>query len=1554
MSTGFLGAGDTRQLILRAERQREQQLASLFYKTAGGRPNMDRMIPTRRARPHATKSGDQPFAGVRQLQRKRKAQSKRSKRKQNDTRSLSVSKSRSRTIHASQSLPVLDNPNTDMTMTTLTAATSIDTGGSALDDFAEAALASTDDDINVHATSVSPERVWEAHQANDGALHRFTQLGNAEASMRVPPQIDQRDPVADGYKTYNQNEEYSAQTGTTQQSVETYEDKRYDVGGHVHTIGGVNLPIVSTSSGVLPIISLNELSIGGGGGGGGINATNSSNDNNNKQQQHDDAIEYYDELQQNNGRSPVSKLYKDLQGQQHLNGIPSQPRPKSRSGSPPPRGSMKRRSGPPPIVNMMNSSSAGVLEHQMHYGGGGRRVHPDTYSKMNDRVAGILLLRTEKLENEIIKNKDNEQKLLTSIHNNIEYSRRSLLPLDFVFRKALVRFKQSFLKNAMSKWLSFVLRSRTIEKLLLKVEPYCIKIQKRWRGVLGRKRVAIIREIMHVERIQRRLGACTALQLWWKRQSLKMNIKNRFIHNVARRRLLAAYLIQKIWTGFKGREKARARYRSIHLASAMTELIKYRHTLSDSDQLEIMKLSSILFDQRSDSFGDGEHKRPYTMLELKKSVQKSISLRDKRRNKIKKKKEKWSKDAAERRLEIRYNLKMNEKKKFEDRIQKEREKLLKIEQDRLAEIERIKQKRIELERKEKERQEKKEQMEKDELEKITRIKEDQRREKEMEMNEINHREIIEQEKIQLLHNEKHAAEHAHSSRMEEQQHALALHQAEDQNENVDVDVVAPKRDANDEIILGENVDTQATNGKEVEQSSINSKDTHPVIEETAAAAVKDFAAENVRIETIAPPLMTIDVTVSTTAATLAAEAALPISKESPQKVDKGTEGTEVTEVTEVTAQAGIIVEAAVVEAAIDTSVSSNIINSTTDPEEDEQVNNDPTEAENIDEDTANDVELLPVATIEKVRRGGGDLFSIQAIEDYQADPDRRDEIDLIKGDQITVHDRDDPDWWVVKNKRSGKIGTVPAASIARRGVEVRPRENYPPKEEEEDEYDEKLMFEFGDYIEVLDWEDPDWWRGRNMSNGKTGEFPSDLVYLPSEWIEEQLRVRLEFDKEEESLKAQEMEKLEKFTRGLAADGMNTKDGRNALRTIFALMDYNSNGTIERYDIIKSISMDGSRLEAIVELGLGKLRYWLSPSKWYKLYMLMEYEQSLIDERKSKKDTEEREENKRRKHKETGAALSSNNNLAATVVLLDDAVTSSKFVPQKRDLVEAAVPMVTVTEKEKTIEIKEKEETTIITTTKKRKKILPHHEHGGGVGFNAFAVCVSNPAASLARWEQHQAKRRLALTHEKATTTATLIMNDAMNLVDPPSERLKREVGREKRKVQQRNEMMIAGAALIKTANGAGDAEDARSDEVLLDKATMNAKLEQRLNISTTRAKLLHFLAVARIPKMELVARHPILKRLLAMDDGIGGSAPQAEVLRPLLVSNGESDIVDVRRLMPVLGWDARVDIITMNRVSGFEEDTDKTMETMETVVQKKEEMPRGNPVDVVRQLREKK
>jgi hypothetical protein len=510
MSQGFLGAGDSRQLIIQAERKREKQLASLFYKTAGGRPTINtasahkatgrnKKKKRRSIGASASIAGGQPFSGVRRKQRNTTA-----RRHSKNSRSMMVSKSR-RPRHSnegmSQSLPVLANNNDGGSRT------------SALDDFADAAMASNIDgmmhdntsildmdsthkahvsttgtfnNIRQEHTGIVSERAWEAHQVNDAALHRFTELGGAESLQRPPAPVGNRTSVVEGYKTYNDyDQEYILQQEQQeQQQALQQQEEEYStlMGGHVQTLGGMNLPLTAASGGPLPILSL-----------GAVSGSSVQKGQSNYEHSH-----YNDSTTIE--RSPVSKLYKDLNIQQDLAGIPSSavyPRPKSRgatSGVVSPT-SMKRKVAPP-LVDNMSVSSPGFIEHHMHYAEhGGRRVNPERYSTVGDRVAGILLLRTEQLEKEIENNHHSETKIMNNIQSNIEYSRTSLLPLDFIFRKALRRYRISFLKVAMSKWFSFILRSRTIEKLLNKVVPYCISIQKIWRGVLGRKRKCIEQDV---------------------------------------------------------------------------------------------------------------------------------------------------------------------------------------------------------------------------------------------------------------------------------------------------------------------------------------------------------------------------------------------------------------------------------------------------------------------------------------------------------------------------------------------------------------------------------------------------------------------------------------------------------------------------------------------------------------------------------------------------------------------------------------------------------------------------------------------------------------------------------------------------------------------------------------------------------------------------------------------------------------------------------------------------------------------------------------------------
>jgi len=229
--------------------------------------------------------------------------------------------------------------------------------------------------------------------------------------------------------------------------------------------------------------------------------------------------------------------------------------------------------------------------------------------------------------------------------------------------------------------------------------------------------------------------------------------------------------------------------------------------------------------------------------------------------------------------------------------------------------------------------------------------------------------------------------------------------------------------------------------------------------------------------------------------------------------------------------------------------------------------------------------------------------------------------------------------------------------------------------------------------------------------------------------------------------------------------------------------------------------------------------------------------------------------------------------------------------------------------------------------KKVKKILPHHEHGGGVGFEAFAVCVQDPAASLARWEQYQAQRRREITAMESIATTKSIVATAIDLVDPPHVRAEKQRMKALDRVKDRNTMVDSCVALLCAADPAlGPVVKKTAAPVMnaTDRDSDQAQLLEQLNISTSRAKVLHFLAVARIRKNELVEQYPMLKQLVAVTDSEGGTTPNPNVLRPLLQASDGDDTsgavgtIDVRRLMPLLGWDSRVDMVTMERLPGFE------------------------------------
>jgi hypothetical protein len=216
----------------------------------------------------------------------------------------------------------------------------------------------------------------------------------------------------------------------------------------------------------------------------------------------------------------------------------------------------------------------------------------------------------------------------------------------------------------------------------------------------------------------------------------------------------------------------------------------------------------------------------------------------------------------------------------------------------------------------------------------------------------------------------------------------------------------------------------------------------------------------------------------------------------------------------------------------------------------------------------------------------------------------------------------------------------------------------------------------------------------------------------------------------------------------------------------------------------------------------------------------------------------------------------------------------------------------------------------------------------------------------------------------------------LDIVDPPEVRAQRQIDHENFRRRERNAMIDAGVALVRAANGEKTEKSSNDDNIdnqaseeftkISHRVVMtNEEMLKRLQVATTRSKILHFLAVARIPKMVLVKDHLVLKNLLAAEDESGGVAPSPGIVRHLVSSADEEEdgVVDVRRLMPLLGWDSRVDMVTLERLPGFEE-VDKIEEKVEEKIDPREgsadkkveeiDVPRGNPVDVVRQLRENK
>ena len=90
---------------------------------------------------------------------------------------------------------------------------------------------------------------------------------------------------------------------------------------------------------------------------------------------------------------------------------------------------------------------------------GAQRVKGKQVTTINDRLSGIMRDRTEKLAEQLLSSKKDEEDMKSRIRTNI-IERRRTLPLDFIFRRALKRYVKAHLEDGIKRWKSFV-KTRT-------------------------------------------------------------------------------------------------------------------------------------------------------------------------------------------------------------------------------------------------------------------------------------------------------------------------------------------------------------------------------------------------------------------------------------------------------------------------------------------------------------------------------------------------------------------------------------------------------------------------------------------------------------------------------------------------------------------------------------------------------------------------------------------------------------------------------------------------------------------------------------------------------------------------------------------------------------------------------------------------------------------------------------------------------------------------------------------------------------------------------------
>ncbi len=325
------------------------------------------------------------------------------------------------------------------------------------------------------------------------------------------------------------------------------------------------------------------------------------------------------------------------------------------------------------FFNELNVGPYDALERDMG-NLGARGVRSKPVSTLNDRLAGIMKDRTEQLAKELLSSKQDEEDVRSSIRNNIIEQRRTL-PLDFIFRRALKRYVKAHLEDGIKRWKSFVRRAQAVERLLKKVTPYAITIQRHMRGYLGRKRAAVMKEIRRIELKRLRIKSATQLQVWWKLVVVLEKIRVRTAKNLAAKQERSAKKIQWCFRGHKSRSRVR-RILRVELTQAMRDILKYEHMLTEEEHIMMEAASAVLFDQRDDP--RWEREQIYSSLDIRRATKLCQQINEHRLKRAKKKRDINAMEIMREKQRMKRELLEKQKAKYEERLAKERERLLEI------------------------------------------------------------------------------------------------------------------------------------------------------------------------------------------------------------------------------------------------------------------------------------------------------------------------------------------------------------------------------------------------------------------------------------------------------------------------------------------------------------------------------------------------------------------------------------------------------------------------------------------------------------------------------------------------------------------------------------------------------------------------------------------------------------------------------------------------------------------------------------------------------------